>query len=132
MSTDVNTWPLVEPVVIKHMNAALAPTRASTDLPAKVETLPAGFVRVTRAPGGSDDYVTDTAPVDVEAFHADRVQAMRLAERARAAIQALAGETVENDLVDDVETSSAPVWVYYGASVHRYVATYTLALRRVL
>lgn len=128
--TALDFWPLVEPLVIRHLNLALAPTRASTDLPPNVEEREAGFVRVTRTPGGSDDYVTDTAPVDIEAFHADRLLAAHLAELARQAIHSLAGETVEDDLVDNVDTSSAPVWVYYGPNVHRYVATYALDLRR--
>lgn len=127
---ELDPWPLVEPLVIRHLNYALAPTRASTDLPAKVESQSAGFVRVTRAPGGSDDHITDSAMVDIEAFHADRLNAMHLAQSARSAIHTLAGETVDDDLVDDVDTSSAPVWVYYGPSVHRYVATYALDLRR--
>lgn len=129
------SWPLVEPLVIAWLNARLAPTRASTDVPGNVETLINGFIRVTRAPGNSqagraDDGVTDFPGVDLEAFHPNRLDAARLAERCREEMHALAASDDAGALVDDVETSAAPAWVFYGPNVDRYVATYALALRR--
>lgn len=125
----MDPWPLVEPLVIAWLNARLEPTRAATDVPGNVETRTEGFIRVTRTPG-SDDGVTDFPGVDIEAFHPQRLEAARLAERARAEVHALAASEEATALVDDAETTSGPAWVYYGPNVHRYVATYSLALRR--
>ena len=118
-------WPNVEVAFVKILRDALG-VRVATDIPDDVERL-GGFVRVTRGPG-SDDGVSDAPLIDLEVFHVDRVEAWNLAEQARQVM--LAASNKAGVLVDSVSTSSAPVFVFYGPHVARYVASYRVALRR--
>ena len=120
-------WPDVEKALIAHLAAALG-VRASVSTPADLDQLP-GFVRITRGPG-TDDGLTDAPAVDVEAFAPTRAAARDLAERARAAMHALAGRRAGAVLFDSVRTSVAPSWVDWGnPKVHRYVAVYAVEFR---
>lgn len=118
-------WPDVEVAFIKILREGLG-VRVADTVPDDVENLP-GFVRVTRGPG-SDDGVTDSPLVDVEAFHPVRGEAAVLAERARQVMHAASNK--HGVLVDSVATASGPTWVFYAPEVHRYVASYRVALRR--
>lgn len=118
-------WPDVEETFIGVLAAALG-VRVADTVPDNVEQLP-GFIRVTRGPGG-DDFVTDSPLVDIEAFHPIRGEASLLAERARQAM--INASSRPGVLVDSVATTSGPTWVFYAPSVHRYVASYRVALRR--
>ena len=121
-------FPLVESVVIAHLEAALS-VAAGTSTPSNLEkALP--FLRVTAGPG-SDDGTTDSPLVDVEAFAATRHAAATLAEDARQAMLALSARNAGGALVDSVTTASRPSWVdYKNPAIQRYVAAYRLALRR--
>lgn len=117
----------VEAVVVTHLTATVGAT--STALPGDLEgSLPRTRVAVG---GGSDDGVTDEALVDVESFADTRAGAADLAEDSRQAMLGLAASTAGGPLVDWVRTATRPVWVdYKNPAVHRFVATYRVALRR--
>lgn len=120
-------WPILEKVAVAALNDALD-VQAGTIVPGDVETLP-GFVRVSRGPG-SDDDVTDSPGLDVEAFAPTQIAAAELAEDCRQILHALRGKVAAGALVDTVRTSVGPVRVDYSPNVERYVATYTFAFRR--
>ena len=123
------SWPILEALAVAWLSEQLG-VDVSTDLPANVATVhPDGFVRVARGPG-SDDGISDEPLLDVEAFHPDRVEAARLAERARTEVHAMKARVVAGHLIDTVETASGPAWVYYGPNVERYAASYRLSYRR--
>ena len=120
-------WPDVEKALIAHLSRELG-VRAAVSTPAELEQLP-GFLRITRGPG-SDDGVTDSPVVDVEAFAPTRAAARDLAERARQSMHALTGRRSGGLLFDSVRTSVAPSWVGWGnTKVHRYVAVYAVQFR---
>lgn len=123
-----DSWPMLEKIAVRALNDNLARGRAATNLPAKVEEFD-GFVRVTRGPG-TDDGITDSPLLDVEAFHADRVKAWEIAEDARQIIHALAASNAAGHLIDGVSTATSPNYVYYGPHVERYVASYRISYRR--
>lgn len=123
-----DSWPMLERIAVRALNDNLARGRAATNLPAKVENLD-GFVRVTRGPG-SDDGITDSPLLDVEAFHADRVAAWEIAEDSRQIILALAASSAAGHLIDGVSTATSPNYVFYGPHVERYVASYRVSYRR--
>lgn len=121
-------WPDVQALAYAYLSTALA-VRVATKVPGDVETLP-GFVRVARGPG-SDDGVTDSPLLDVEAFAPTESEAWDLAELAREAMHNLTGSAVNGVLVDSVSTSTAPARVDYGnPAVERFVASYRLHLRK--
>jgi len=122
-------WPILEAVAVAWLNDRLSPTEVSTDLPDNVGQLEHGFVRVARGPG-ADDGVTDSPLLDVEAFHAERFKAAEIAERARAAAHAMTARLVNGTLIDSVNTTASPHWVYYGPNVERYIASYRVEYRR--
>lgn len=122
-------WPDLELVAYTYLSSVLA-ARVVTVLPSNLETeLP--VVRVARGPG-SDDGITDSPLLDVEAFAATRGQMWDLAEQARQAIHALAGTATGGALVDSVSTATGPTWVSYeNPAVQRAVASYRMALRQI-
>lgn len=121
-------WPMPEKVAVAALRQKVHDARVGTNLPGDVETLPGGFVRVTSA-GGEEDGVTLGALIDIEGFHRDRMEAWKLAERARQVLLATAGTTAGGVLVDRVTTTGV-TWVFYGEHVHRYVGTARVWLRR--
>ena len=119
-------WPDVEASVMEALRAATG-VEVSWLAPADL-TVP--FVRVTAA-GGFDDETTDSPTVDVEAFAPERAEARDLAETCRQAMLALPGRRVGGALFDTTRTVSRPSWVdYANRDVHRFVAVYSVALRR--
>lgn len=123
-------WPNVVQPVLVHLRTAVS-GRVSTRLPADLAgDLP--VTRVRRGPG-ADDGRTDTLVVDVETFTAagDEDLAWQHADAVRAAMHDLSGRSVDGVLIDSVTTSSGPTDVdYENPAVTRYVAAYTVALRR--
>lgn len=96
-----------------------AATRTPNDL---VGSMP--FVRIQRV-GGSDDWWTDHAYIDIETFCADEQASSDLSESIRQFVHRMSGHEYFGRLVDHVETSIAPIWVDYGnPNVQRYTATY--------
>ena len=120
-------WPILERVVVAALNAE-AGVRAGTKVPAEVDTLP-GFLRVSRGPG-SDDGVTDSPLVDLEAFAPTQLAAAELAEDARQIMHSLKGRVFAGSLIDTVATSVGPTRVDYSPNVERYVASYRISFRR--
>lgn len=120
-------WPNLEKVVVAWLNAHLS-VRAATDVPGDVEALP-GFVQVSRGPGG-DDGITDSPLLDLNIFSPTRAAAGDLAEQVRQVMHSAAGSSAGGHLIDTVTTATGPAWVYYGPSVHRYVSSYRVGLRR--
>lgn len=120
-------WPILEPELVKHLSAELG-VRVGTKIPADVDVL-AGFVRVSRGPG-SDDGLTDSPLVDVEAFAPSEIGAARLAEQARSVFHALkGGRRLAGILVDSVSTATGPTALQYSPTICRYVASYRLSYR---
>lgn len=121
-------WPDIQKLAVAHLSTALG-VRVATRTPDDLETaMP--MVRVRRGPG-TDDGITDSPLLDVEAFAATEQAAWDLAEDARQAVHDLDGRSVDGALVDDVTTAAAPVAVDWGnPAVHRFVASYRLDLRR--
>lgn len=130
MSRVLRAWPALEAVAVRRLQG-LTGARVGTDLPPAVESLPSGFIRVSRGPGG-DDGITDDPMLDVEAFHTSRISAWDLIEAARQSLLGLGGSAVEGDLVDRVATATGPSFVFYGPHVSRYVMALRVALRRAL
>ena len=103
-------WPILEPELVKHLSAELG-------------------VRVARGPG-TDDGLTDSPLVDVEAFAPTEIGAARLAEQARGVFHALkGGRRLAGILVDSVSTATGPAALQYSPTISRYVASYRLHYR---
>lgn len=121
-------WPDVERLAVAYLSERLG-VRVSTKVPNNLTSvLP--MVRIIRG-AGSDDGITDSPLLDVEAFAGDQPAASALAEDAREALHDLAGRAVNGDLVDTVATATGPVRLDWGnPAVERYVASYRLGLRR--
>jgi len=113
--------------------AYLAPVATtSVELPnAAQDQMP--FIQVTRI-GGQDDYITDTANVDLDCYGKSRRQASDTARAAQALMMQLrrtrvtvAGSPV---LVDTVEQILGPTWVnFQDEHLQRYVMTYAVSSR---
>lgn len=118
----------VEALVVSYLASIPGVTGTSVDLPPNILTrLP--FVQVNRV-GGSDDYVTDSAMVDVDTFHSTRAEASTLARLVHAAMMRLRHTAVDGVLVDSVETIAGPLWISYDdENLQRYVATYQIDSR---
>jgi hypothetical protein len=87
------------------------------------------WAKVTRV-GGSSDYVTDNATVDVDVFDTDRTSALTAASKVHARMLAMRGTRVSGCVVDDVEVLMSPRWVDYDDEhTRRYVATYVISSR---
>lgn len=123
------TWPSAEVALVAYLQAETG-TRVATKIPGDVETLPR-FVRVARGPG-SDDLVTDSILIDVEAFAPTYAAAADLAEEVRQAIHRLSGRKAGAVLVDRVRTSTSPMWVdYKNPATNRFVASYRFEYRQI-
>lgn len=99
-------------------------------------------IMVTRVVGG-DNYFTDHATVDVEAFHTSRSAAATAGRAAHywitqfldgllgAAVSYTADDgTAVTAYIDDVRTIRGPAWLDYGdPKVHRYLASYVVDSR---
>lgn len=125
-------WPDIEALLVERLPELLpAADGVATSTPGNLDGL--AFVRVTIAPGGTDDGFNDTARVDVEAFAPTREGASELAEDTRRAMLALAASDTSADgskLIDRVITVVRPYWVNYrNPAIHRFVATYQLTTR---
>lgn len=121
-------WQLVEEHIPAFLESRLS-VRAGTQIPGNAENLP-GFLRVQRGPG-SDDMVTDSATVDVEAFAPTEHAAALLAEQARQAMHSLAGGRLASGmLIDSIRTVSSPMFIHYGSNLARYVAAYRITYRK--
>ncbi len=123
-------WPDLELIAVAYLSTELPLVRVVTVLPGNLEAeLP--VIRVTRGPGGDDGF-TDQPLLDCETFTADRASMWALAEDARQALHALAGQAVDGFLVDTVNTATGPTYVDYGnVAVSRAVASYRVELRQV-
>ena len=120
-------WPVLEPELVKHLSAVLG-VRVGTRVPPDVDDLD-GFVRVARGPG-SDDGLTDSPLVDVEAFAPTEIGAARLAEQARSVFHALrGGRRLAGILMNSISTAMSPTFLQYSPSISRYVASYRLHYR---
>lgn len=118
----------VEALLVVYLAGVPGVTGTSVDLPANVLTrLP--FIQINRV-GGSDDYITDSATVDVDTFHSTRAEASALARVVHAYMMRLRHTAVNGVLVDSVETVTGPQWISYeDENLQRYVATYQIDSR---
>lgn len=112
--------------------AYLAPIQGiqgvSVDLPQNVLNL-LPFIQVNRV-GGGDNYVTDSAMVDIDCFAATRATASTIARTVHAAMMRLKHTAVNGVLVDSVETVTGPQWINYDdENLQRYVSTYIVESR---
>ena len=125
-------WLDVEELLVKRLPPLLPGVDAvGTDTPPSLDGMV--FVRVTVAPGGTDDGLNDTARIDVEAFAPTREAAVLLGEDVRQAMMRLAGTDASTDgraLVDRVSTIVRPYWRdYRNPAIQRVVATYDVISR---
>lgn len=131
-------WPDVEALLLDRLTPALVARLdpdgtkqlgAATSTP----TLEGRWFLKLTLVSGSDDGVTETSRVDLEAFAPTRGDAHDFALAAREEMHALAG-TARMDgsgLVDAVSTTQRPVWVSYNnPAIHRFVGSYSVAARR--
>lgn len=118
----------VEALLVIYLAGIPDVTGTSVELPANILTrLP--FIQINRV-GGSDDYITDSATVDVDVFHSTRAEASALARVVHAAMMRLRHTAVNGVLVDSVETVTGPQWINYeDENLQRYVATYQIDSR---
>lgn len=88
------------------------------------------LIQVFRA-GGGDDGLTDYPRLEVQTFGGSYTEGIKLAEGARQYILASEATQVSGCVIDWARTETGPVYVEYGdPGIDRYVASYTLALRR--
>lgn len=121
-------WPDPETAVIGLLQGRIAGVHVADTVPGEVESeYPEGFIRVTRG-AGSDDGITDSPLMDLEAFHPDRIEAARIADEARQVMLGAVNQT--GVLFDRIQTISTPAYVFYGPNIERYVATYQVDMRR--
>lgn len=120
----------VEQVLVAYLPAAIPSLTASVETPnTLLQSLP--FVQVTRI-GGGDDYITDSAIVDLDIFSTSRANASALARLVHDAMMHLRHTAVGGVLIDHVETETGPMWVnYQDENVQRYVSTYRIESRVV-
>lgn len=121
----------VEQLLVTYIPAAVPSlTGASVETTNKLlEACP--FVQVTRI-GGSDDYLTDSALVDLDIFNTTRATASETARLVHFAMMHLRHTAVGGVLIDNVETITGPMWVnYQDENVQRYVASYLIESRVV-
>lgn len=118
----------VEALLVIYLAPVDGVRGVSVDLPQNVlQRLP--FIKVTRVSGG-DNYLTDSAMVDVECFHATRTQASAVARTVHARMMRLRHTAVNGVLVDSVETVTGPQWINYeDENLQRYVSTYLVESR---
>lgn len=118
----------VEALLVAYLTPTPGVRGVSVELPQDVLTqLP--WILVNRVSGG-DDYITDTATVDVESFHDNRGDARTLARTVHALMMRLRHTAVNGVLVDSVETITGPQWINYDdENLKRYVASYLVESR---
>lgn len=86
---------------------------------------------VVRCVGGSDDYITARARLQVQSYGRTRVEARDLAELSRQVMLASPATVAAGIGVDYVSTEQAPSFVDYGQpGIHRYIAVYRVEYRR--
>jgi hypothetical protein len=118
-----------EAVVVAYLTASVPGLAGvSVELPNDVNSnVP--FVQVTRV-GGSDDYVTDSAIIDLDVFGLTRVQASDASRLVHNAMMRLRHTAVNGVLIDLVETQTGPMWVNWGdENLERYVMSYRIDSR---
>lgn len=125
-------WVDVEALLVERLPALLPGVDAvGTDTPSDLAGMV--FVRITVAPGGTDDGLNDNVRVDVETFAPTREAAVTLGEDARQAMMRLAGTDTSSNgraLVDRVSTIVRPHWRdYRNPAIQRVVATYDVISR---
>jgi hypothetical protein len=87
------------------------------------------FVQVTRV-GGGDNYITDSAIVDLDVIAATRDAASDAARAVHNSMMHLRHTAVNGVLIDLVETVTGPMWVnYQDENVQRYVSSYQIDSR---
>lgn len=118
----------VEALLVAYLTPLSGIQGVSVDLPQNVLTvLP--FVQVNRV-GGGDNYVTDSALVDIDCFAATRATASMIARTVHGAMMRLKHTAVNGVLVDSVETVTGPQWINYDdENLQRYVSTYIVESR---
>jgi hypothetical protein len=118
----------VEALLVGYLTPIPGVVGVSVELPhAALSMLP--FVLVTRVSGG-DNYITDSATVDVECFHSSRFLASEIARTVHAAMMLLRHTAVAGVLVDYVETITGPQWIDYDdENLQRYLASYLIESR---
>lgn len=123
------SWPLPEVVVVAWLREQLDTTAVAVSTPGNLESLDF-FHRVSAGPG-ADDFVTDSAGIDIETFAPTRLAAAREAEVVRQAMHALTGRVAGGALVDRVRTTNRPTYLnYQNPTVARYVHTYVIETRQ--
>lgn len=120
----------VEQVLVAYLPASIPSLTAAVETPnTLLQSLP--FVQVTRI-GGGDDYITDSALVDLDIFSTSRANASATARLVHNAMMHLRHTAVGGVLIDHVETISGPFWVnYQDENVQRYVSSYLIESRVV-
>lgn len=120
-------FPNVEKAMVAYLTAETG-RRVVTEIPSS--KLPANLplLRITRGPG-SDDTITDSFLIDVEALGSTKDSAFDTSEDAREAILALSGRHAGDVLIDYTRTASSPTSLPYSPAVHRYVASYRVHVR---
>lgn len=124
-------WGDVENAVATWLRGRMPGVRVANEIPANLENVvPVVVVRVV--PGGGNDRITDTCPVDVECFGADRDAMWALAAQAHEHLLAASGAIAGGLLLDSVATQSRPGEVPYGnPGVRRAIASYEVDTRPV-
>ena len=126
---DLPGFPAIEDVIIELVaDLGAGGTAVGTDLQT---TLP--FIRVHRL-GGTDDRITDSARIVVDAFESTRPRSQQLAEAVRQRLLNFP-HVVGGAVIDRVTTVAAPQEVPWGppnaaSGVRRFTATYTVSSRR--
>jgi hypothetical protein len=118
----------VEALLVTYLTAIPGVQGVSVELPNNVlQRLP--FIQVNRVSGG-DNYITDSATVDIDCFHSTRAKSGAVARTVHAAMMRLRHTAVGGVLVDSVETITGPQWINYDdENLQRYVSTYLVESR---
>lgn len=129
MSLVQAAFPDAERIVGDLLADLVAAGSVGNETPANLQdVLP--FIRVRRI-GGTDDRITDTARVDVDAYAADATTAKDLAEQARQRI--ITGFAVTaHGILDRGYTESGPALLPVDdtAGIRRVTTTYRVSARR--
>jgi hypothetical protein len=118
----------VEALLVTYLASVPTVIGVAVDLPQNVLAL-LPFVQVGRV-GGGDDYVTDSAMVDIGCFAPSRAAASAVARAVHEAMMRLRHTAIGGVLVDSVETVTGPLWINYDdENLQRYVSTYVVESR---
>ncbi|AHH98331.1 hypothetical protein [Kutzneria albida] len=108
----------VEAVLVAYLTGQCGLLGVSVDMP---NTPPLPFALVTRT-GGSDDYITDAATIDIDVFNTTRSTAYDTAAQVHALMRRLRHTAVGTTVIDHAETIMGPTWVSYDDEhLQRYV-----------